>query len=363
MIHIMIKPLACLLILITSLTGVIYFTTYHPGPIEDQNISCRGGTPLYDERRPLKVMSYNVQFFAGKEFVFYFDLPYNQGPDTRPTPKAITNSMAEIAELIAREDPDILLLQEVHDGAKATDYEDQLERLQGILGEHAFPCHSSAFYWQADFVPHEKILGSVGMKLSTLSRYQLNQAWRHQLALQPMDIISQQFYLKRAILQVSMPSEQGRQWQLLNTHFDAFAQGSDTMQKQVAYSQQLLENIDRRQQPWVIGGDFNLLPPNQYASLAADQRYLYQANSELNSLFERWPSIPSVKQTQGADRAFWYTHLPNDPEASVPDRTIDYLFHSTRLTASKPKIINQGKALTLSDHFPVLGEFTYRPKP
>jgi len=352
---------ANLSLLITLLGATIYGITYHPDAIESMPVSCAANAPLYDESQPLKVMSYNVQFFAGKNYTFYFDMPDNKGPDIRPSSKDIRLTLQGIAKLIREEAPDIVLLQEVHDGAKATDHQDQLAKLQNLLAEQAYPCSTSAFYWQADFVPHPNILGSVGMKLSTLSRFKLTHATRHQLALQPMDIVSQQFYLKRAILQTTMPSQQGKNWQLLNTHFDAFAQGSDTMERQVAYTHSLLAALDQQNLPWIIGGDFNLLPPNAYQELQQDQHYLYKPNTELQKMLKDYSSIPSLTTTQSEDRAQWYTHLPNDFQVTEPDRTIDYLFYSADLSSDKEKVLNQGAPLKLSDHFPVIAEFSIQP--
>jgi endonuclease/exonuclease/phosphatase family metal-dependent hydrolase len=353
------------LILLTSLVIAlpivlfisIYSTTLQPKELEAVEVHCSAEAQAFDSNKPLSVLSYNVQFFAGKDYIFYFDVKDNLGPDLAPSPNAIQTSLEGIAQVIQEQQPDILLLQEVHDGAKATGYQDQLAQLISLLPQGTFPCHASAFYWQADFVPHPKIMGSVGMKLSTLSRYKLNSAQRHQLALQPMDPISQAFYLKRAILETELATEEGQPWHILNTHFDAFAKGSDTMQRQVGYSQHLLKELDRDDKPWILAGDLNLLAPGQLANLADHQHYLYQEDTELKQLFDRWPSIPSLEQLTGEDKANWYTHLANDPKVTQMDRSIDYIFHSKKLLSTHSSVLNQGKMLTLSDHMPVVARF------
>ncbi|PZR34623.1 MAG: endonuclease, partial [Ectopseudomonas oleovorans] len=57
-----------------------------------------------------------------------------------------------------------------------------------------------------------------------------------------------------------------------------------------------------------------------------------------------------------AQQAQWYTHYPNDPAASGPDRTLDYLFYSPRLTPLASRV-RQHDTLSISDHLPVIGRF------
>src|SRR3546814_19482551 len=79
----------------------------------------------------LKVMTWNVQFLAGKRYVFWHDLA--QGNDESPTLEDMAFSLDEVARVIRDEQPDIVLLQELDDGAKASDYQNQLKLLQDRL--------------------------------------------------------------------------------------------------------------------------------------------------------------------------------------------------------------------------------------
>jgi len=71
------------------------------------------------------------------------------------------------------------------------------------------------------------------MKLGTLSRFQIARAERLQLPMLESDLLSRQFQLKRALLVSYLPIRGGDELVAINTHFDAFAQGEDTMQRQV----------------------------------------------------------------------------------------------------------------------------------
>jgi hypothetical protein len=82
-----------------------------------------------------------------------------------------------------------VLLQELDDGAKASDYQNQLKLLQERVAD-LYPCSTSAFDWKADFVPDRHIFGSVGRQLSTLSRYRLEHAERLQLPIAEANFIN-----------------------------------------------------------------------------------------------------------------------------------------------------------------------------
>lgn len=347
--------LLSLLVVATSLAALVYILTWHPAPREDLPVSCEAGAQTLQPGQALKVMTWNVQYLAGKRYVFWYDLADGSGPDLRPTAADLAATLDEVARVIRDEAPDVVLLQELHEGAKATDYQDQLTLLRERLSD-LYPCSSQAFYWKAAFVPHPKILGSVGMKLATLSRFQIDRAERLQLPLMSGDPISRAFGLKRALLLSYLPVRDGGHLALVNTHLDAFAQGDDTLQRQVAMSASLLEQLEGEGLPWVFGGDFNLLPPGQYQQLNARERSWYAADSELALLAGKYPMIPSLAETRGAHRADWYTHFPNDPQAKGPDRTIDYLFHSPQLTRLAAGV-RRDDTLQISDHLPLVGRF------
>ena len=353
------RPFRLLLLIVLSLPvlfmALVYSLTWRPQPREDAPVACIGQAAQLQPGQALKVMTWNVQYLAGKRYVFWYDLPEGDGPDERPSREDLALTLEEVARVLRDEQPDVVLLQELHDNAKASDHQDQLALLQARLSD-LYPCSSQAFYWKAAFVPHPRILGSVGMKLGTLSRFQITRAERLQLPMLDADLLSRQFQLKRALLVSYLPIRGGGELVAINTHFDAFAQGQNTMQRQVEMTDMLLQQLHGAGKPWVLGGDLNLLPPGQFQRLPEDQRSWYAADSELLALASRYPMIPSLSQANGAEQAQWYTHYPNDPAASGPDRTLDYLFYSQHLTALASQV-RQHDTLSISDHLPVIGRF------
>lgn len=329
--------------------------TLDPQDVEEQEVVCAASAPTVKPGQKIKVLCWNVQYMAGKNYVFYYDLLDGSGPDKRPSSEDIAKTINEVARIINQEDPDVILLQEVDDGSKRTDKQDQLKLLLPKISSD-YRCHSSAFYHKASFIPHAKIWGSVGMKLSTISKYRIDKAVRHQLALKNEFWLKKKFDLKRAVLETRLPVEGGKDLIVMNTHLSAFAQGQDTMQKQVAEIKALLDRYVSEGYGCIVGGDFNLLPPGiSYSRLPARFQAYYQEESELHVLTDAYPSIPSLEETNGPEREEWFTHYPNNPAATGPDRTIDYIFYSPDLEIGR-RFVRRHDTLRISDHLPVIVE-------
>jgi len=366
----LIGVLAVSLALLAALAVAVWVSTYHPAGAEAVPVVCQDGAgepgaapPRARVGQPLKVMTWNVQFMAGKGYVFFYDVLDGSGPDERPSPQAIAHTLDEVARVVRDEDPDVLLLQEVDDGAARTDGLDELaELLRRLPGRRG--CHAAAWYWKAAFVPHPRILGRVGMKLVTLSRYEIARATRYQLPEMPADPLTRQFQLKRAVLETVLPmaGPDGRgeagELVILNTHLDAFAQGSDTMERQVTQVLALLAEQDRAGRPWVLGGDFNLLATRgAYERLGAKQRAYFNPSTELAPLTARYRTVPSPAEIDGPEGVRWTTHFPNDPAVDHPDRTLDYLVLSPGIELGEHRV-RRRDTLAISDHLPVVATIT-----
>lgn len=312
--------------------------------------------------RPIRVMTWNVQYFAGRGYVFFYDLPDGTGPHSRPTAESVFRTLGQVAECIREVNPDILLLQEVDDGARRTGYEDQFARLLECLPDALrteYGWMASTFYWRSVFVPHPRILGRVGMKLVTVSKFEIRDAVRLPLPRIPEPWWRRLFNLKRAVLDVTLPVAGGGSVHILNTHLDAFAQGTDTMARQVEALSSRVRELDALGVPWCLGGDFNLLPNEQaYYDLPEPQRWAFVPSSELIPFLNAYGSVPAMGEMRGADRASWYTYFSNDPRVTRPDRTLDYLFYSKGWALGPHAVLKE--AISASDHLPVVAELSLR---
>ena len=330
-----------------------WVSVYQPDLVEAVPVRCADEAPALAPGQSLSVLNWNVQYMAGKDYHFF----YEGGPDSQVELADIRRTTAEVAQFIREEDPDVILLQEVYDGAVRTEYVDQLARLSRQLPGD-FVCHAAAFYWRAPFVPHPRILGSVGMTLVTISKYRIDEARRHQLSLMPADPVSKHFGLRRAVLETRLPVDGRSHFVALNTHLEAFAKGTGLMARHVQEIEALLGRLDRAGHPWVIGGDFNLLPPDPgaYERLIPSQRaYFNPETFEITPLMERYRSVPTLREMTGPNYADWFTHFPNDPAVGRPNKTIDYLFLSDGIALGSHEV-RQNDALTISDHLPVIAD-------
>lgn len=310
---------------------------------------------MWSGAKELTVLSFNVQYMAGKSYVFYYD--QGKGRDKRPSVDQVLWSLDRVAAVIKEVDPDVVMLQELNDADDGrTHFIDQLSELQRRLGNSAYPCDSSAYYWKAGLVPHPMIMGPVSMKLVTLSRYALEGGRRYQLPRMENDPVTRHFYFQRAIHEVRLKSATGAQeLALLNTHFDAWGHGSDLMDRQVAAALSITERLDAQAVPWILAGDFNLLPPDGGLQWQRLRQY-YDSVSALQPLYQRYSGVPSIESLTGPEAASWFTHFPNDPQVSGPDRTIDYLFYSPQLSLIQA-YVRQRDTLNISDHLPLVGVF------
>ncbi len=344
---------AIVLMILLALAGFLWLGNYHPAAVETMPVACAASTPQLGAGQTLKVLTWNVQTMSGKNYVFWSDLPGNDGPDEKPSPEDITATFDELVRVVKEEAPDILLIQEIDAGAERTYYEDQLARLSAMLPE--YPCLTSAFDWKSAYIPHPRIHGSVGWQVAILSKYQISSAERIQLSSANKSFLENQFKIQPAILKAHLPLTNGGEFVALTLHLDLFVPGSNAKDLQMAEIDQVLRALDAANTPWVLGGDFNLLPPDQasYARLLPIQQKYYNPQSEIVFLTDRYAVVPSLEETSGSDYAKWLTRWPNDPAIPGPDRTLDYFFVSKRLTIGEHSVRMQD-TLQISDHLPVI---------
>ncbi len=368
-----VKLFVALAVVFAIAIGVLWARSWLPADVEAARVDCHPDAPAWAADSPLKVMSYNVQYMASKNYVFFYDVDVNdqlrveavekagKTIASQPAKEHVFWTLDKVAEVIRKENPDIVLLQEINGQEDSrTHYTDQVVELLNRLPADLYPCQTEAPYWQAEFIFHPAVFGPVNMKLLTLSKYRITQSQRHQLPRKPRNFLVTPFHFQRALLESRIATDEGREVALINTHFDAWGAGTGIMDRQIGRTKALLQSLDGANIPWILGGDLNLLPPDnnrQRQRILAAGTGNYDAKPQLESLYEKYRGIPALQHLTSNDAQAWYTHFPNDPTVSGPDRTIDYLFYSDQWSLHDA-YIRQDDTLDLSDHLPVVGIYS-----
>lgn len=342
----LLKLLLALALLAATPFGLAYVLNDQPAAETRLDPSCSGEPRTLNNGDTLTLMSWNIQYSASRKYHFFYD----GGPTTRPEQPDVDATLQAISRVIADQGPDVLLIQEIDRDSARTGRVDQLPAL--VKAANA-PCAVTAQYHRSKFVPSPMpdFLGRVDMHVGFISRFTLQNALRIQLPLLKESWFRQQFNLKRALLTAEIPIEGlDKPLALANTHLSAFSFGDGSMEEQVRVLMQWMESRDS-DQPWILVGDMNLLPPGDDPKrLGADAAYYADSRNPVELLLPKFKEIFGENQLDPSVR----TYLPFG--AASPDRKIDYVFYGGPITVIDARVI--GEASALSDHLPIL--FTVR---
>jgi len=317
-----------------------FVTEYKPENIETSPIFSVPDAPRLVMGQEISILSWNLQYCAGRKHRFFYD----GGGVVNGNPDEVAKTMSDIISTIKSLNPDISLLQEVDRNAKRTQHIDQLREIVDSMGRVNW---SATPYHRSPFVPSplSNPLGRVDLNLAVISKYQMTDALRRQLALLNEPRLRQIFNLKRAILDASIPIEGHAKPLIVGvTHLSAFSFGDGTLQKQVDQLDEWMASHPP-DQPWILAGDLNLLPPGDTPQRLEKNSDLY-ADSEnpISTLIPKY-NTAFIDQLDAANR----TYLPFGNER--PDRKIDYLFFGGPLKRIESKVLIENS--DLSDHLPV----------
>lgn len=333
----------------------------------------------------LKVMAWNVKYGACR-IDFWFDF---WGDRVQMSSTEVTDCLSKVAALIREYDPDILMTEEIEVDSKRSAYVDMVRYLLENTNLR-YAAYMST--WDSRYVPSEGV-GRINLGNAILSRYPITKAERiRQVDRTDQDPLTATFYIKRAIGRAEVDVGNGRTIAAYVVHTEAYDQDG-TKQKQI---QQIHEVLKAETLPWVIGGDFNELPPvcDEQANAASLEScdgklrlsgFLDERATSKGTEFEQPPYTPSVMKKFYEDfepyitldrygvgeeqQRPYFTHSVLGPNSvnddSVPgnwNRTLDYLFIRKGETWTDTDVIQgpgrlgvQSDALLLSDHAPVAG--------
>ncbi len=337
----------------------------------------------------LKVLAWNVKYGACR-IDFWFDF---WGDRVQMSNTEVTDCLTKIAQLIREYDPDIVMAEEIEVGSKRSAYIDMVR----FLLENTDLSYASYFEtWDARYIPSEG-LGRINLGNAIFSKYPIRKAERiRQADRTDQSLLTKTFYIKRAVGRVEL--DIGRTVAAYVVHTEAYDRDG-TKQKQIA---QIFDLLKAEALPFVIGGDFNELPPvcdEKATAGSADScegklrlgGFIDEPKSAAGTDFEQPPYTPSVMKPfyetfnpsislsrygigDDAQRKY-FTHTVLGPDIKNDDgvpgywnRTLDYLFvkktdqwSDTDVLQERGRLGVQSDVIRLSDHAPVVGTWTVSP--
>lgn len=333
---------------------------------------------------PIRLMAWNIKYGGGR-IPFWFDC---WGDRVQLSTAEVQHNMEGIYSLINEAQPDILLVEEIELHSRRSQY---LDMVQGILD--ATDLNYAAYFetWNSRYVPSEG-LGRMNLGNAIFSKYPIVEAQRiAQDDRTDLDALTNIFYIRRAIGRAVI--DLGAQTiAAYVVHTEAYDEDG-TKARQI---NQIFDVIQEETLPFILGGDFNELPPNaikledfpdeRSEALCSDEfdQPPYTPNL-MTPFFEQLQ--PSITLEQYGDnessQSRYFTHSVLGPdevnESNVPgdwNRTLDYLFASadTRWMDGSTDVLqyqNQNVGtlvwqlssdpIRLSDHAPVFGILEVRP--
>jgi endonuclease/exonuclease/phosphatase family metal-dependent hydrolase len=273
----------------------------------------------------------------GKEVDFFYD---GGKMVTSPKDHVLKNNEGIKKFLVENKEVDFIMLQEVDRDSKRSWRIDQAEEFAKVLPEHnyAFTPNYDVKYLPFPFTdPMGKVYGG----LQTFSRY--TPAETKRIALPGIsDFPRKLFYLERCLLMQRFKMRNGKDLIVINTHFEAYDDGS-VKKQQMALAKRIMEEEYARGNYIVMGGDWNIAPPSFNVHTwekEPEDEILYMKNNDPNYV----PGWNFVYDSTVA------TNRKNKWVFSEKTFTtvIDYYFTSPNIEVVEVKGVDMG--FSFSDH-------------
>lgn len=305
----------------------------------------------------LLIMTWNIRFACGGLEQWFGDACGNRSLFTRAE---VINNLNNIITEINRINPDILLIQEIDISSKKTAYIDEVDY---ILQKTSFTNAVFGSNWDVQFVPSDG-LGKINDGKAIFSKWKIKSHKLHPFPLRnDLDALTKYFYLRQNFIECTIDLGSNIEITVANVHLEAFST-DDTKKRQVDVVLNFMNKCNQESKSLVIGGDFNLLPPNSKKSdyciddMCPDEHFHGDGDNPFHkegSFYTpeiNWlnPFFQDYHASLGLDRYLntniYFTHTTN-PKTSW-DRTLDYLFSNREWVNDSHTVYSNLRAL--SDH-------------
>jgi len=284
----------------------------------------------------LRVMAWNIKYGA-KRIPFWFDC---WGDRVSMSYEEVQANMQDLYELVREADPDVLMIEEVEVNSRRSAYVDMV---QGFLDNTDLNYAAYFSTWDSRYIPSEG-LGRLNLGNAILSKHPITGAERiRQQDRTDLDPLTETFYIKRAIGRATIEVSD-TELALYVVHTEAY----DEDGTKAAQIEQIKEVTSKETLPYLIGGDFNELPPNALTlkgfpdereePVCGDAYDQPPYTPEVMTPFydELKASIPlDLYGDSEATQSRFYTHTVLGPDEDNGrgwtgdwNRTLDYLFAS-----------------------------------
>ncbi len=228
-------------------------TDYQPEEVEE--VALAGKDINTKVPQELSFLIWNLGFAGfGSESDFFYD------GGKMVTPKkqwSFKNFKGITKTLQSTPQTDFILLQEIDTRAKRSWYINHVSRLA-----EALPNYNYAFTpnFKVEHIPYPFFnpVGDVESGLATYSRYQIKENTRHKLPGKykwPLSL----FFLDRCFLMQRIPTQNGKELIVINTHKSAYDKGRFKQHQMEVLKTTLLEEYDKGNYV-IVGGDWNQCP-------------------------------------------------------------------------------------------------------
>lgn len=200
----------------------------------------------------LKAISYNIGFCAyTQDFSFFMD----GGNESRAKSEESVNDVLKgIKTLIEKENPDLLMLEEVDEDATRSHHVNQRQYFIDNFKKYdtVFATnYDSPYLFYPIFKPHGKSLSGI----MTMSKYDITSSLRRQLPVE--DSVMKILDLDRCYSVSRMPTDNGKELVVYTAHLSAYTSDGTIATKQL---KMLIDDMSKEYKKGnyiICGGDFN----------------------------------------------------------------------------------------------------------